>query len=73
MGHEWEGEGHGDRKRARGNECRRVACQKVFSTFKCCSGCGFLSVYGVLDNEGQGVMFLLTLLRLWRYLVVCIR
>ena len=44
--------------------------KKVFSCFTCCSPRGFFTVYGVLDNEGYGVMFQVTIQRLRRYLFV---
>ena len=42
--------------------------KKVFSPFTCCSQRSSLCVHGVLDDEGHGVMLLLTLRCLQHYL-----
>ena len=43
---------------------------KIFSSFTRCSRRIFLCVDGELDDEGHGIVFLLTLRRLRRYLFV---
>ena len=48
----------------------RGVLRKEFSSFTRCSGCRFLCVDGKLGDEGHGVIFLLTLRRLRRYLFV---
>ena len=68
VGHEWEEEVHERiKKGGKGVSAGAWRVDKNFASFTHCSRRGFPHVYGVLVDEGHGVMFLLALRRLRHY------
>ena len=59
-----------NKRRREGRVQGRGVLRNLFSCFTRCSRRSFLYVDGVLDDGRDGVMFLLALRRLWRYLFV---